>query len=223
MPAGCPGNSRQRSRGAQAPSCPPRGPPAPQLFQHCLGPPGGLSAKPPSRGHRPFKALGPWWDSGRAPWAEFRVTLGSSPAEHRPASAGHVCLQLCPPVSSRRRAPPGPLAPFPCPGEGARIPPAPPRLSPLLPCPAQGRLHREPLGGRGAGAGGVGVTSLPISDDREKQGEPVTGAEARRGADGPPSEPRLDRGRRGEGGVAEQAALTGEVEAGGARCESRAS
>ena len=97
------------------------------------------------------------------------------------------------------------------------------RPPPFLPCPAQGRLHREPLGGRGAGAGGVGVTSLPISDDREKQGEPVTGAEARRGADGPPSEPRLDRGRRGEGGVAEQAALTGEAEAGGARCESRAS
>ena len=51
----------------------------------------------------------------------------------------------------------------------------------------------------------------------------MTGAEARRGADGPPSEPRLDRGRRGEGGVAEQAALTAEAEAGGARCESRAS
>ena len=113
MPAGCPGNSRQRSRCAQAPSCPPRGPPAPQLFQHCLGPPGRLSAKPPGRGHRPFQALGPWWDSGRAPWAEFRVTLGSSPAEHRPASAGHVCLQLCPPMSSRLQAPPGaPPSPF---------------------------------------------------------------------------------------------------------------
>lgn len=156
MPAGCPGNSRQRSRCAQAPSCPPRGPPAPQLFQHCLGPPGRLSAKPPGRGHRPFQALGPWWDSGRAPWAEFRVTLGSSPAEHRPASAGHVCLQLCPPMSSRLQAPPGaPPSPFLGARGGGKDPPASPRLFSLLLHPAQGRLHREPLwGGRGQGASG---------------------------------------------------------------------
>lgn len=198
MPAGCPGNSRQRSRGAQAPSCPPRGPPAPQLFQHCLGPPGRLSAKPPGRGHRPFQALGPWWDSGRAPWAEFRVTLGSSPAEHRPASAGHVCLQLCPPVSSRRQAPPGaPPLHFPGAQGGGKDPQPHPACPPCFPIPPRGGCTESPS--RRSGAGCVGVTSLPISDDREKQGEPMTGAEARRGADGPPSEPRLDRGRRGEG------------------------
>lgn len=181
MPAGCPGNSRQRSRGAQAPSCPPRGPPAPQLFQHCLGPPGGLSAKPPGRGHRPFNALGPWRDSGRAPWAEFRVTLGSSTAEHRPASAGHVCLQLCPPVSSRRRAPPGPLAPFPGPGEGAGTPQPHPASLPCFPVPPRGGCTGSPAGGGGRGRRGH------FSPHLRRPGE------ARRASDGGRSAPGCGR------------------------------
>lgn len=152
MPARCSGNSRQRSRGAQAPSGPP---PAPTLCQHCLGPPGTLSAKPPGRGQGPFQALCPWGDSGRAPWAEFRVTLGSSPAEHRPAFAGLVCFQLCPPVSSRRELhlerPPATFLGL---GEGGRPPSLTPPVSHASPSLPGEAAQTAPLGGRGQGASG---------------------------------------------------------------------
>ena len=100
------------------------------------------------------------------------------------------------PAASSTWRPPLPLSRGP--GRGQGPPSLTPPVFPASPSRPGEAAQRAPLGG--AGAGGVGVTSLPISDDREKQGEPVTGAEARRGADGPPNEPRLDRGRRGEGG-----------------------
>ena len=46
-------------------SCPLRWPPAPQLFQCFLGPPGTLSTNPPGRDHLQIQVFFPRWGAGR--------------------------------------------------------------------------------------------------------------------------------------------------------------
>lgn len=158
-----PGNSRQQVAGCAGSVLPCRGD-----HQHpsCSSIAGAarwaLCKASGRRASRPFNALGPWRDSGRAPWAEFRVTLGSSTAR-APASLRWTRLPSALPASEfpRRQAPasaPSPLSRVP--REGAWDPPSPHPASLPPACPP-GRLRRSPSRGGGGARRASGSAYTP--------------------------------------------------------------